>query len=345
MEPVASRPVQRAGFRVTAFRRILTLALGSALAVTGCTRAPVPTPAVTAPAVTTSAVTTPAVPASAVPTVVPTAVGITKVLMIAEENHEYGQIIGSAAAPYLNHLAATYGSATKLEAGYPEGCPSLAAYILLTSGSTAGICDDKAPKVHRLRGDNIFHQVTASGREWRAYAQSAPAFCALTNSNDGRYLVRHVPATYYLDVRRDCTRWALPMGEPNGGALHSDVQAGTLPAFGFLSPDACHDMHGAAPCPSDRIGKADDWLRGWLPMILAGADYRAGRLAVIIVWDEGTSADNHIPTLVISPTTRHIAAGQAFTHCSTLRTTEELLRLPLLGCAARAPSMTLAFRL
>lgn len=310
---------------MTASRGVLSLALGGALAVTGCAQAALPTPAD--------------------PTAARPATGVTKVLMIAEENHGYDQIIGSPKAPYLNHLAATYGTATKLDAGYPAGCPSLAAYILLTSGSTAGICDDKAPKAHLLRGDNIFHQVAASGRQWRAYAQSAPAPCALTNSNDGRYLVRHVPAAYYLDVRRDCTRWALPMGEPNGGALHNDVKAGTLPAFGFLSPDACHDMHGAAPCTSDRIGKADAWLRGWLPVLLAGADYRAGRLAVIIVWDEGTSADNHIPTLVISPTTRHVAAGQAFTHCSTLRTIEELLRLPLLGCAARAPSMTLAFRL
>jgi hypothetical protein len=340
MEPVASRPVERAGLLVTTFRRILTVALCGALAVTGCTRAAVPTPAAS-----TRAVPTVAVPTPADSTVVRPPVGITKVLMIAEENHEYGQIIGSAAAPYLNHLAATYGSATKLEAGYPEGCPSLAAYILLTSGTTAGICDDKAPKVHRLRGDNIFRQVAASGREWRAYAQSAPTSCALTNSTDGRYLVRHVPATYYLDVRPDCGKWAVPMGESDGGSLHNDVRAGTLPAFSFVSPDACHDMHGAAPCPSDRIGNGDDWLRDWLPVILAGADYRAGRLAVIIVWDEGTKTDNHIPTLVISPATRGITSGAAFSHCSTLRTVEELLGLPLLGCAGSAASMVTAFRL
>src|SRR5689334_10318507 len=72
-----------------------------------------------------------------------------KVLVIAEENHEYDRILGSPDAPYLNQLADTYGSATRLDAGYPKRCPSLTAYILLTSGSTAGICDDKAPKAHR----------------------------------------------------------------------------------------------------------------------------------------------------------------------------------------------------
>jgi phosphatidylinositol-3-phosphatase len=267
-----------------------------------------------------------------------------KVLMIAEENHEYGDIIGSAGAPYLTLLARAYGNATHLDAGYPVRCPSLAAYILLTSGSTGGICDDRAPKAHQLRGDNLFHQVAAAGREWRNYAETAPGICATKNSADGRYLVRHVPATYYVADRAACARWAVPMGQPRAGNLRHDIAAG-LPAFAFLSPDACHDMHGAPSCMRDRVGVGDRWLRSWLPSILAGRDYRAGRLVVVITWDEGTNTGNHIPTLVISPATRHIVAAQAFTHCSTLRTTEELLRLPLLGCARTAPSMVSAFHL
>jgi phosphatidylinositol-3-phosphatase len=318
---------------MTPLTRAGTLVVAATLAIAGCTRAaaPVSPPSSTAP-------TGPA--SSAVP-----AVGTSKVLLVAEENHGYDQIIGSPDAPYLNQLAGTFGVATRLDAGYPAACPSLAAYILLTSGSTAGICDDRGPAAHPLRNDNLFHQVATSGREWRDYAQSAPAPCALDNSGYGRYLVRHVPATYYLDERDDCARWSVPLGEPDNGALHDDVAADRLPAFGFVSPDACHDMHGAPPCPADRIATGDRWLRSWLPSILAGADYRAGRLAVIITWDEGTGTDNHIPTLVISPTTGHVAVDQAFTHCSTLRTTEELLGLPLLGCATDAPSMVPGFHL
>jgi hypothetical protein len=266
-----------------------------------------------------------------------------KVLVIAEENHGYDQIIGDPGAGYLNQLAGTYGSATHLDAGYPPGCPSLAAYILLTSGTTAGICDDKAPKAHPLPGDNLFHEIASAGREWRNYAQSAPTACALTDNGD--YLVRHVPATYFLDIRDDCARWAVPLGDPSSGALHDDVAAGALPAFGFISPDACHDMHGAAGCRDKRVATGDRWLRDWLPQVLAGPDYRSGRLVVIITWDEGTSDDNHIPTLVISPTTRQVNADQTFTHCSTLRLMADLLRVPPLGCAASAPGMAAAFRL
>jgi phospholipase C len=302
--------------------RALVMLLVATLTATGCQRA--------------GSAATPAVRSTT---------GIQKVLLIAEENHSYAQIIGSRSAPYLNELASEYGSATHFDAGYPTGCPSLAAYILMTSGSTAGICDDRAPRHHPLTGDNVFRQVAAAGLNWRDYAESAPGPCALSNSADGRYLVRHVPPTYYVPDRAACVKGAVPMGTVASGALHDDIAAGSLPAFGFVSPDACDDMHGAPPCPADMIGGGDRWLKGRLPAILAGPDYRAGKLAIIITWDEGTGTDNHIPTLVIAPPTRKIAATETFSHCSTLRTVEELLGLPLLGCAASAASMVKAFRL
>jgi hypothetical protein len=308
-----------------------SLAAAAALLVAGCGQrtvccAPPSTP-VPAPTVTASAG-----PADG-----------RKVLLIAEENHSYAQIIGNPDAGYLNRLATDYGSATRFDAGYPPACPSLAAYILMTSGTTSGICDDMSPKAHPLAGDNVFRQLTARGGSWRNYAESAPRTCALTNH--GRYLVRHVPATYYLDDRADCARGVVPLGDPGRGALHDDVIAGTLPDFAFVSPDACDDMHGAGDCPANLIATADGWLHTWLTQILAGPDYRSGHLVVIITWDEGTDSDNHIPTIVISPATTHVAAAQPFTHCATLRTIEDLLRLSPLGCAATAPSMTTPFRL
>ncbi|BFU47790.1 hypothetical protein KRMM14A1004_60270 [Krasilnikovia sp. MM14-A1004] len=308
-------------------RVALMLAAGVALALAGCATRAAP-----------SAPSAPAVPAAA-------ASPTTKVLMIMEENHEYGDIIGDPEARYINQLASRYGTARRVDAGYPRSCPSLAAYILLTSGSTHGICDDKAPKYHPLTGDNLFHQVAASGREWRDYAESAPGTCVLANAHQGRYLVRHVPAAYYTLERAECAKWAVPLGQAAAGALHTDVATGNLPAFGLVSPDACHDMHGAAPCPLSRTANGDRWLQDWIPQILAGPDYRAGHLVVIITWDEGSGADNHIPTLVIASGTNHVTADEPYTHCSTLRTVEDLLRLPALGCARTTHSMISAFRL
>jgi phosphatidylinositol-3-phosphatase len=304
------------------------------LAVSGCTKPSAPPgPAIPQPTPTASSLSTS-----------PSPPGYPKVLIIVEENHSYEEIIGDPAAPYLNHLATTYGLATNMSAGYPTGCPSLAAYILLTSGSRHGICDDDDPSAHRLTGPNIFAQVVAAGGEWRNYAESAPTTCATTNARNNHFLVRHTPAPYYVSETERCRRWDVPLGDPTTGALHDDLAAGRLPTYGFISPDACDDMHGAPACPAN-IGAGDRWLQSWVPMILSSADYTAHRLVVIITWDEGTETTNHLPTLVISPTTSHVRSATAYTHCSILRTVEDVLRLAPLGCAAHAASMVAAFHL
>jgi phosphatidylinositol-3-phosphatase len=272
--------------------------------------------------------------------------GPQKVMLVVEENKTYGQILDhSSVAHYLQGLASSFGVATHQDAGYPVACPSLAAYIILTSGSDHGICDDDPPATHPLTGDNLFSQVAASGRQWRGYAESMPANCSATDSGDSVYLVRHAPAPYYASERGRCQHWDVPMGSVLVGALHDDISAGQLPAFSFVTPNACDDMHGAGVCSGDLIADGDAWMSSWLPTVLNGPDYRAGRLVVIVTWDEGSDTDNHIPTMVISQTTHRLKDAAAVTHCSTLRTIEEVLALPLLGCAGSATSMTAAFRL
>src|SRR5947209_3263156 len=117
-------------------RRYASIVLAAViLTVAGCSSTAPPPAAPSSP----GAAETTAPAGSARP---PAAGGYTKVLVIAEENHSYDEIIGNPAVPYINQLATTYGSATRMDAGYPTACPSLAAYVLLTSGSTHGICDD-----------------------------------------------------------------------------------------------------------------------------------------------------------------------------------------------------------
>ncbi|MET9020873.1 alkaline phosphatase family protein [Actinopolymorpha sp. NPDC004070] len=266
----------------------------------------------------------------------------TKVLVIVEENEEYGSVLNGGNAPYISKLARTYGTATNYQAGYSTGCPSLPGYLLLTSGSTHGICDDADAYSHQISGPSIFSQVQTSGRQWRVYAESMPQACAKGNS--GTYVPRHAPAPYYSSIANRCADWDVPLGTTGSGALRNGIDNG-LPAYSFVAPDLCNDMHGASGCDGGRIGTGDDWLARWVPRILAGPDYRAGRLAVVITWDEGSSSSNHIPTIVISPHTKQVSTDRAFTHCSLLRTTEEILGVSTLGCAADASSMRSAFGL
>ena len=264
-------------------------------------------------------------------------------MVIAEENETFGQVLGTGSARYLTSLSEQYGLATSMNAGYPTSCPSLAAYLIMTGGDRHGVCDDDDPAAHRIVGGNIFEQVAASGRPWRNYAESMPAACTKTSTGD--YLVRHAPAAYYVSEDARCARGLVPLGTTTEGALHDDVGAGNLPAYSFVTPNACNDMHGGAGCQADLVSGGDHWLGQWLPEVMAGPDYRAGRLIILITWDEGSGEDNHIPALVISPTTHHVVVGRPLTQCNLLRTIQDILRVAPLGCAATATPVTADFHL
>ena len=241
------------------------------------------------------------------------------VVWVVMENTGYQGIVRAAAAPYLNQLARSCGVATRF---FAEAHPSLPNYIAMTSGSTHGITDDADPSAHRLSSPSIFSQL---GGDWRALQESMPGNCATKSS--GLYAVKHNPAAYYTNVA--CAAQSVPLTDP------PDLSA----RFTFVTPNLCHDMHDCS------VAKGDAWLGGWLPKVLNSREYRAGKTAVFVTWDEDSSP-NHIATLVIAPSTpRGTTSAAKFNHYSMLRTTEEMLGLPLLGGASTAASMRSAFHL
>jgi hypothetical protein len=245
------------------------------------------------------------------------------VVWVVMENKAYSQIIGSNRAPYINRLARQCGSASRF---FAETHPSLPNYIAMTSGSTHGIADDNGPSSHPLRGASIFSQ---AGAGWRSLQESMPSNCRLSNA--GEYAVRHNPAAYYSAIRTACPSHDVPLGStPNLSAR-----------FTFVTPNLCHDMHDCS------VKAGDAWLSTWLPKLFASSQYRAGRTAVFLTWDEDDrGADNHIATLVVAPSVRAgTAVSTKFDHYSMLRTTEQLLGLGFLGKAATAASMRGAFNL
>jgi len=253
------------------------------------------------------------------------------------ENRAYGDVVGSSSAPYATQLARACGLATAYTA---VAHPSLPDYIAATSGDTWGITDDKPPSSHPLSVPSIFSQLTAAGLSWREYEESAPANCPQLAS--GSYAVKHDPAPYYTGIQGDCASFDIPLGSLTSGSFLADLAGGTLPAFSFVTPNTCNDMHVCS------VAAGDDWLRSWMPQILASPAYQTGTTTIFITWDENDgSAGNQVPTIVISPST--LAGTQSvtpFTHYSLLRTTEEMLGLePLLGNAAGAASMRSDFYL
>jgi phospholipase C len=253
------------------------------------------------------------------------------VLVIVMENHSASQIFDSPKTPYISRVARSCGRAVNYRA---ITHPSLPNYIAMTAGSNGGLTTDC--NACRTNVPDIFRQLVRRGRAWRGFAESMPSPCFRADS--GRYLMRHNPAVYFRHLAGTCRTSDLPMGTPARGALRRALRQNMLPAYAFLTPDACHDMHD---CPK---AAGDAWLRSWLPMILANRSYRNGQMAVFLTFDEGVGTDQRVATIVLSP---YIEAGTVsrghFTHYSLLRTTENLLGLPLLAHARQAAGMRRAF--
>jgi hypothetical protein len=242
------------------------------------------------------------------------------------ENHRADQVLGNPSAPAESEYAAQCASATHYES---VGSPSLPNYIAATSGDTAGIDDDGGPSAHPLSSDNLFRQVRTAGRASRSYEESMTEPCQLSSS--GRYAVKHNPAAYYVgdDDRDACGRDDVPLGTTEAGALADDLVHDTMPAFAFVTPDLCNDTHDCT------VAQGDQWLSECLTAIVGSPAYAGGSLLVLVVWDEPTP----MPFLAIAP---RVAPGTVVAppldHYALLRTTEELLGLPLLGRAAEAAS-------
>lgn len=279
----------------------------------------------------------PALPAplGARPSSSPAQARVTKVLTVVLENRSTAAVQDQM--PYLRGLGQRYGVTTAYRA---VAHPSLPNYLAMAGGSTYGVSDDAAPSRHPVGGPSVFDLALARGRTAKIYAEAMPGSCGQAATT--RYAVKHNPWAYFTDAasRANCRRFDVPSGTPQAGALRNDIAAGALPTVGMLVPDICNDGHD---CP---LATADRWLRGWVDPIMAGPDYRAGRLAIVVTFDEDDRRDgNRVPTTVVAPTLRGRTVGTALTHCSWTRWAAELAGATPPRAAASATSLGTAFRL
>ena len=257
------------------------------------------------------------------------------VFVIVMENKEYGSVIGSRDAIYVNRLANQYALATRF---FAITHPSLPNYLALTAGSTFDMHSDCTTCF--TSAENLADQIEAGGRSWEAYLEGMPAPCF--NGDSGRYAQKHNPWIYYDDIRLDpdrCRSHVVPFTQ-----FKADLASGSVADFTWITPDLCNDTHD---CP---VRSGDAWLAGHVPAILASSAFRHNGV-LFITWDEGSSgagccglaSGGHIPTLVISPMARSGYRSTVMqTSYSLLRTIEEGWRLPLLNAAASPQTATLA---
>jgi phosphatidylinositol-3-phosphatase len=258
-----------------------------------------------------------------------------KVMVIIEENHSQTEAI--TLMPHLASWANTYGKATSYTA---VTHPSLPNYLAIAGGSTFGVADDNAPSSHPLSGDSVFDQTISAGLRAKTYAEGITSNCML--SNTGRYAVKHNPWPYFNGTtqRANCTADDVPLGTTSSGNLRNDINAGNLPNTGMMIPDLCNDAHDCT------LVTADNWLADWVPALMAGPDYTAGNLTIIITFDEDdSSAGNNVAFVVIDPRLSGKVVSSAANHYSLTRWLDANVGAPLLRSAATAFDLKAAFGL
>jgi acid phosphatase len=287
----------------------------------GCSGGP-PSPAASSPAPVSAApaVSSPATPAAA-------AAGVSKILVIMEENHGTAEVFPSG-MPYLWHLARRYGYASDWSA---ITHPSLPNYLAIFSGSAFNDPPDCGPGPGcAYPAPSVFGQALALGKTARSYEESMPSPC--DRSDSGTYAVRHNPWAYIPGEAAACRSGDVPAGTPSGGPLASAVRAGRLPSVGLITPNLINDAHDGT------LGQADAWLRGWLPVIMSGPDWRRGLLAIAVVFDEGEPG-LQVPFVLIAPGLSGAVTRQPLDHYALTRLIDQIIGAPPLREAAGAPDL------
>jgi len=263
----------------------------------------------------------------------PLAQRVSHIAVVVMENHEYDEIIGSRAAPYINRLARGYALSTQM---YATTHPSLPNYLALSGGSTFGIdsdCTDCS-----VAGRGIAGQLTAHGLSWRAYMEDLPHPC-FTGAGAGGYAKKHDPFAYYRQIVHDraaCDR-IVPLSQLSGDEL-----ARNLPTLAWITPNLCHDMHDCDVATGDRF------LSQLIPPLLHALGPRG---LLILTWDEGTSDNGccrlagggHIATILAGALAQ--PGGRSSTpvdQYSLLQAIEDLTGLHRLGAAACGCTPSLA---
>ena len=245
------------------------------------------------------------------------------VVVVIEENHSYGEIIGNAAAPFINSLAA--GGASFTDA-HGVTHPSQPNYLALFSGSTQGVTSDTCPPPGSpYAAANLASELTAAGLSFGGYAENLPAdhlACTAT----GGYARKHVPWVDFSNV---------PAADTHGLAAFPTGPAGfaALPAVSLVIPNLCHDMHNCS------VGTGDTWLKNHLAAYATWA--KANDSLLIVTWDEDdfTAAD-HIPLIIYGGPVVPGQYGQTVNHYNVLATLLDAYGLAQIGNAAAAGPIT-----
>jgi len=296
----------------------------SAATIPSATVSPIPTISPTLPPFpieTTTSTPTPLVP------------NFQHIVIVIFENKEFGTVVDNYHMPYFNKLADSY---TLLTQYYAVTHPSLPNYLAIIGGDTFGITFDCTSCAPSNNPQSLPDLIEASGRTWKTYQEDMPSPC-FTGAEAGNYAMKHNPFIYFMSIRLDakrCDQSIVPFTQ-----LSSDLAAGALPNFIFVTPNMCNDAHDCT------IDIADVWLQNFMNQIKPALDQSGQPYLIVLTWDEGqgnhsccglpAEAGGRIATILVSPQAKNgFQDDTPYSHYSLLKTIELAWGLPYLGHSA-----------
>jgi phosphatidylinositol-3-phosphatase len=244
------------------------------------------------------------------------------VVVVIEENKSYRQIIGNMAAQYLNRLANEGALFTN---SFAVTHPSQPNYLILFSGSTQGISDDRCPI--SVSGENLASQLRKKRSTFGIFSESMPYIgYGACSSPDNYYARKHNPAV----------NWQKTNISPDVNIPFADFPSdySKLPTVSIVVPNLVNDMHDGRTL-LDQIIRGDAWLRDNLDGYVQWA--KTNNSLLVVTWDEDDgSGENRIPTMFIGPMVKPGKYATRIDHYSVLRTIEGMYGLPPLGRTVNA---------
>ncbi len=262
-----------------------------------------------------AALATAAAPATAAKQAASAPPPVGHVFVVNLENKGYDTTFGpDSPAPYLSRTLR--GQGQLLTQYYGTAHNSLPNYIAQISGQgpnpqTQGDCQvysdfvqagTVAPEqavgdgcVYPADVETVADQLEAKGLTWKGYLEDMGTPCRhpAANTQDDtqqaqvgdQYAARHNPFVYFKSITDSpsCARNDVDLSH-----LTADLaQASTTANLTYITPNLCDDGHDS-PCVDGRPGglvSADEWLRTWVPRILASPAYRRDGL-LVVTFDE-----------------------------------------------------------
>jgi len=283
------------------------------------------------------------------------------VLIVMLENRRYNQVIGNSAAPFENSLASSCGLATSM---WGATHTSAANYLATSAGEFPATSVKGCNYAACADGNtSIYQQLDTAGLSWKAYEESMPSAC--DKSSAAPYKIGHNPPVFYTGISSaECQAKDVGVADLTApsGAFWNDLQAGTLPALSWITPNTSND--GENSCGGNcALSIADTWLQNFVGLVAGSAQYQSGSTVIFVTYDEGwgpdaTAGENcasetadlggqqpscHVPFFVVYPGTVPGTQDTAFfDHYSVTRTVEDFFALSYLAHAGDAQTASLA---